>query len=78
MVLIMCNILIFATNLDKQKKSQCKIVIFLPLILAYVLGAEKNCLIETVLLSTYKMFWLRNKINFFCYTLLAKGLFLSI
>ena len=27
----------------------------------YVLGAQKNRLIEAVLLSTQNMFWLRNK-----------------
>ena len=33
-----------------------------PLILAYVLGAQKNSLIETVILSTHNinMFWMRN------------------
>ena len=39
--------------------------IFLPIILAYVLGAQKNRLIETVLLSTHNMFWMRNKKNIF-------------
>ena len=43
---------------------QCKIVDFSnPSDLTFVLGAQKNRLIETVLLSTYIiiMFWLRNK-----------------
>ena len=31
----------------------------------HVLGAQKNHLIETVLLSTDNMFWLRNKNNDF-------------
>ena len=45
-----------------NKKFQRKIVnILLPIILAYVLGAQKNRLIETVLLSTLNMFWLKNK-----------------
>ena len=36
-----------------------------PAIKTYVLGAQKNRLIETVLLSTHNMFWLINKkINF--------------
>ena len=39
-----------------NKKFQCKIVnIFLPINLTYVLGAQKNRLIETVLLSTHNM-----------------------
>ena len=41
-----------------NKKFQRKIVnILLPIILAYVLGAQKNRLIETVLLSTLNMFF---------------------
>ena len=42
---------------------ECKIVnIFIyPSVLTYVLGAQKNRPIETVLLSTDNMFWLRNK-----------------
>ena len=41
-----------------------------------ILGAQKNRLIETVLLLEYPqhMFWLRNKKIFFCYTLVTKGL----
>ena len=36
-----------------------------PSVLTCVLGAQKNRLIETVLLSTQHMFWLRNKkVNF--------------
>ena len=37
---------------------------FLPIILTYVLGAQKNHLIETILSSThniYNVFWLMNK-----------------
>ena len=46
--------------------SECKIVIiFLFINFNLCLGAQKNHLIERVLLSTHKMFWLRNKkINF--------------
>ena len=41
-----------------------------PSVLTYVLGANKNRLIETVLLSTHNMFWLRNKkISFLLHTL---------
>ena len=41
-----------------------------PSVLTYVLGAQKNRLIETVLLSTHNIFWLRNKkINFLVGTL---------
>ena len=36
-----------------------------PLVLRYVLGAQKNRLVETALLSTHNMFWLRNKKNIF-------------
>ena len=36
-----------------------------PLIKTCVLGAQKNRLIETVLLSTRNMFWMRNKDNSF-------------
>ena len=52
-------------GLDKQLFSY-------PSILSYVLGAQKNRLIETVLLSTHIiMFWMRNKkINFFVCTLI--------
>ena len=36
---------------------------------------KRTCFIETVLLSTHNiMFWLRNKKNIVCYTLLTKGL----
>ena len=36
------------------KKKWCTIVnIFLPIILTFVLGAQKNCIIELVLLSTH-------------------------
>ena len=48
------------TGLDKH--FQRKIVnIFLPIILAYVLDAQKNCLMETVLLSTHNLLWLIHK-----------------
>ena len=60
--------------LDKQNLV-LKIVstcIFLPISFNVCLGAKKNGLIETVLLSTHieYMFWLRNKIFFFCTPLL--------
>ena len=41
-----------------SKKISYKIVnIFLPIFLAYVLGAQKKCLIEMVLLSTCNIFF---------------------
>ena len=43
--------------------------ILLHMILAYILGAQKNCLIETVLLSTHNVsFCLEIGKLFFCYT----------
>ena len=36
-----------------------------PSVYKYVLGAQKNSLIKTVLLSTHNIFWLRNKKNNF-------------
>ena len=65
------------TGLDKGKKVQRKIVKnFLPLILAYVLGAQKNRLIETVLLSTHNICFGREiRKLFFWYALLTKALF---
>ena len=48
-----------------NKNLKLKIVsMFLHIILAYVLGAQKNHLIKMVLLSTQNMFWLRNKSYF--------------
>ena len=49
--------------------------IFLPISLIYVLGAQKNRLIETVLLSTHNIYfgWEIRKLNFH-YTLLTKGM----
>ena len=45
-----------------NKKFQHKIVnIFLPIIFNICFIAQKNRLIEKVLLSTHNMFWLRNK-----------------
>ena len=57
-----------------NKKFQRKIVnILLPIILAYVLGAQKNRLIETVLLSTLNIcFGLKIRKLFFYYALLTK------
>ena len=57
-----------------NKKNQRKIVnIFWPMILAYVLDAQKNRLIETVLLNTHNICfgWEIRKL-FFCYALLTK------
>ena len=48
-------------GLDKQKDQRKILNIFLPIILAYILGAQKNCH-ETVSFEyTQHMFWLRNK-----------------
>ena len=67
------------TGLDKQKKIQRKIVnISYPPFLTYVLGAQKNGLIETVLLSTHNIHFGREvRKLFFCYALLTKGLVYS-
>ena len=66
-------------NLDYQTKFlSVKLLIFsYPSFLSYVLGAQQNCLIETVLLSTNnKMFWLRNKnFFFFVYTLNSRPVY---
>ena len=43
------------TGLDKQKFQRKIVNIFLPIFLAYVLGAQKNRLIETSLLSTHNI-----------------------
>ena len=49
-----------------KTKDQRKIEnIFLSIILAYVLGAQKNRLSETVLLSTYNICWVIRKVFFF-------------
>ena len=64
-----------STGLDKQNFSAQNCKYFCPSILTYVLGAQKNRLIETILLSTQKelshwdssfeypqhKFWLKNK-----------------
>ena len=64
------------TGYDKQFFLRKTVNIFLPIILTYVLDAQKNRLIETVLLShPQHMFWLRNKKINFCYILLTKALF---
>ena len=48
---------------------------FLPIILTFVLGAQKKRLIEMVLLSThYACFGWEIRKLIFCYTLLTKGL----
>ena len=43
------------TGLNKQNFQRKIVNIFLPIILACVLGAQKNRLIETVLLSTHNI-----------------------
>ena len=53
------------SGLDKHKFSASNFKSFLPIILACVVGAQKNRLTETALLSTQHMFWLRNKTNDF-------------
>ena len=62
------------SHLMCNKKFQCKIVnAFLPIFLSHVLGAQKNRLIETVLLSTHNIcFGSEIRKLFFCYTLLTK------
>ena len=43
-------------GLDKHNFFSVQLLIFsYPSILSYVLGAQKNCLIETVLLSTHNI-----------------------
>ena len=49
-----CSIYSFI-GLNKQKISAYNCKYFLPIILAYALGAQKNRLIETVLLSTHNI-----------------------
>ena len=44
-------------GLDKQKNQRKSVNIFLPITLAYVFGAQKNRLIETVLLSTHNIWF---------------------
>ena len=50
-------------------------------ILTFVLGAQKNRLVETVLLSIHNMFWLRYTKNIklinFDYSLLSTSIFYS-
>ena len=59
----------------RQKKSAYNCKHFRPIILAYVLGAQKNRLIETVILGSHNMWfgWEIRKL-FFCYAPLTKGL----
>ena len=54
------------TDLDKQKNQRKNINIILPINLSYVMGAQKNRLIETVLLSTHNICfgWEIRKLNF--------------
>ena len=47
-----------------------------PSVSTYVLGAQKNCLVETVLLSTHKICFGREII--YSYALLSGGLYLQI
>ena len=42
-------------GLDKHTFEGIIVNIFLPSFLAFVLGAQKNCLIETVILSTHNI-----------------------
>ena len=53
-------------GLDKQNFQRKIVNIFYPSFLTYVLGAQKNRLIETVLLSTYNLCFGREirKLNF--------------
>ena len=59
-----------------NKVFECFVSIFSYPSIQTALGAQKNRLIETVLLSTHNiiMFLLRNKIINFNYTLLTRGL----
>ena len=63
------------TGLNKQNFSGKFVNIFLPINYPYVLGTQKNRLIETVLLSTHNICFGREirKLNF-RYTLLTKVL----
>ena len=63
------------TGLDKQKFQRKIVNIFLPINFNICFGAQKNRLIETVLLSTNNICFGREirKINF-CYALLTKFL----
>ena len=45
-----------STGFDTQIFLRKIVNIFLPISLAHVLGAQKNCLIETVLLSTHNIY----------------------
>ena len=69
------NELVFA-EIKIKKKLSIKLSLFsYPLILTYVLGAQKNHLIETVLLSTHNICfgWEIRKIIFH-YALLTRGM----
>ena len=71
-----CSAEVRVTGLDKQKKKQRKIVnIFLPITFKYILDAQKNRLIETVLLSAHNICFgcEARKLNF-RYALLTKAL----
>ena len=57
---------IIGLHVDKENFRAYNCKYFLTHQLKHVLGAQKNCLIETVLLSTHNMFWLRNKKIIFC------------
>ena len=45
------------TNLVNKHFQRKLVNIFLPIVLAYVLGAQKNRLVDTVLLSTYNIWF---------------------
>ena len=62
------------TGLDNKKFHPKIVSIFLHIILAYVLGAQNNRLIETVLLSTHNICFGSEIIKlFFCYSFLSKS-----
>ena len=58
-------VVIISTNLDKPFLSVKLLILSYPSVITYVLGAQKNRLIGTVLLSTHNMFWLRKRKLFF-------------
>ena len=70
-----CKYLILhpSTGLDEQKFLSIKQLIFsYPSVLTYVLGTQKNHLIETVLLNTHNTcFGKEIRKRFFCYTFLT-------
>ena len=65
------------TKIKKIWSGKLKIFSY-PSVLTFVVGAQKNCLHETVLLSTHNMFWLRDKKIIIEYALLYRGLIIVI